>query len=317
MLIGTDNKRTQYLSSKQRVKSGEKGIGRFALDRLGSKCKMYTKNHSEDLICWETDWSNFEKAGQIIDDVEADFFYCSGLQFEDVIPAEIKESLESFASEANDEQFALNSGTLFAISGLRDKWTDHEKEKVIDVLGYLIPPVEQQSYAIITQNNLKSVAAKVDNDVTDDYKLSSQRAISYSGVSLAKELHLRLLGFPIFVLTTYQDDLFDHELFDSYLVFDFDRYIGEDQERIELNSKLIEQIKKHHSEIENWKKELESQLPHAGESAAIDERILELDSLLEKSIDGRAAIPLPVKRDFTAKKISELISKIDSLIEGK
>lgn len=32
MLIGTDNKRVEYLSTKKRIKSGEKGIGRFALD---------------------------------------------------------------------------------------------------------------------------------------------------------------------------------------------------------------------------------------------------------------------------------------------
>lgn len=38
MLIGTDNKKYNYLSDRKRVKSGEKGIGRFALDRLGSKC---------------------------------------------------------------------------------------------------------------------------------------------------------------------------------------------------------------------------------------------------------------------------------------
>lgn len=50
MLIGTDNKRVEYLSTKKRIKSGEKGIGRFALDRLGSKCRMYTKHDSEDLI---------------------------------------------------------------------------------------------------------------------------------------------------------------------------------------------------------------------------------------------------------------------------
>lgn len=169
MLIGTDNKRMEYLSSKRRIKSGEKGIGRFALDRLGSKCKMYTKHDSEYLIRWETDWSNFEKAGQVIDDVEADFSYCADLRFEDVIPPEIKKEIERFTDGNNDEQFVLNSGTLLAISGLRDKWTDGEKEKVIDVLGYLIPPTEQQRYTIITQNNLKSAAVKVDNDITDDY----------------------------------------------------------------------------------------------------------------------------------------------------
>lgn len=150
-----------------------------------------------------------------------------------------------------------------------------------------------------------------------DYKLSSQQALSYSGVLLAKELQARLWKFPVFVLTTYQDDLFDHELFDSYLVFDFARYIGDDKERIELNSKLIEQIKKYRTEMENCKSELESLLPRAGESASVDTRILELDSHLEKSIYGSAAISLPIKKDFTAEKINELISKIDSLIKGE
>ena len=63
----------------------------------------------------------------------------------------------------------MKSGTLFSISELRDKWSDREKEKVIDVLGYLIPPVEQQNYAIIIQRSLNSAAFKVDNEVTDDY----------------------------------------------------------------------------------------------------------------------------------------------------
>ena len=157
------------------------------------------------------------------------------------------------------------------------------------------------------------VEADVDA-VIIDYKLSSQQSVSYSGVSLAKELNQRLWGFPIFVLTTYQDDLFDHELFDSYLVFDFARYIEDDKE---FNSKLIEQIKKYRIEMANCKSELESLLPRAGESASIDARILELDSQLERSVFGDAAISLPIKRDFTAEKINELISKIDSLIEGE
>lgn len=169
MLIGTDNKRAEYLSTKKRIKSGEKGIGRFALDRLGSKCRMYTKHDSEDLICWETDWSNFEKAGQNIDDVEADFSYCPDQRFEDIIPYEIKNAVAKFAEETEDDQFSLRKGTLFIISGLRDKWTSREKEKVIDVLGYLIPPVEQQNYVIITQDDLNAIANKVDNDITDDY----------------------------------------------------------------------------------------------------------------------------------------------------
>ena len=182
--------------------------------------------------------------------------------------------------------------------------------------SYELKPVEL-ALAETTDDMIERVLEAGVDAVIIDYKLSSQQSISYSGVSLAKALNLRLWGFPIFVLTTYQDDLFDHELFDSYLVFDFDRYIGDDQERIEFNSKLIEQIKKYRIEIENCKSELENLLPRAGESASIDTRILELDSQLERSIYGNAAISLPIKKDFAAEKINELISKIDSLIEGE
>lgn len=179
--------------------------------------------------------------------------------------------------------------------------------------------VEHDQIALEKETNdmvERIVEADVDA-VIIDYKLSSQQSVSYSGVSLAKELNQRLWGFPIFVLTTYRDDLFDHELFDSYLVFDFARYIEDDKERIEFNSKLIEQIKKYRIEMANCKSELERLLPRAGESASIDARILELDSQLERSIYGDAAISLPIKKDFTAEKINELISKIDLLIEGE
>ena len=187
----------------------------------------------------------------------------------------------------------------------------------------------KEKYANCELNPIELALAETADDMVDriieasvdaviiDYKLSSQKSVSYSGVSLAKELNQRLWGFPIFVLTTYQDDLFDHELFDSYLVFDFDRYIGDDKERIEFNSKLIEQIKKYRIEMTNCKSELESLLLRAGESASIDARILELDSQLERSVYGKAAIALPIKKDFTAEKINELISRIDSLIEGE
>ena len=98
---------------------------------------------------------------------------------------------------------------------LKDKYANYE-----------LIPIEL-ALADNTNDMVECIIEERLDAVIIDYKLSSQQSIAYSGVSLAKELHLRLLGFPIFVLTTYQDDLFDHELFDSYLVFDFDRYISD------------------------------------------------------------------------------------------
>ena len=177
-------------------------------------------------------------------------------------------------------------------------------------------PVEL-SLSDTTDEMVEQVVAERLDAVIIDYKLSSQKAIDYSGVSVAYEIHSRLYNFPVFILTTYQDDLFEHELFDSYLVFDFSRYIGEEEERLELNAKLIQQIRKYRREIENWKLELRQLLPREGESESVDERILELDTRLEKTLNGNSSFSIPIKQGFTSEKIDELISKIDSLIEGE
>ena len=39
MTIGTDNKSTNYISKNGRIKAGAKGIGRFALDKLGENAR--------------------------------------------------------------------------------------------------------------------------------------------------------------------------------------------------------------------------------------------------------------------------------------
>ena len=150
-----------------------------------------------------------------------------------------------------------------------------------------------------------------------DYKLASQKSISYSGVTLAKALAEKLYNFPIFVLTSYQDDLFTRELFDSYLVFDFYRYVNDDAERLELNSKIIEQIIKYRTEKEDWKRELLNLISQAGSSVEIDERILELDSRLEKSVDGKSSLSEKLKRELTSDRVQLLIDRIDRIIESE
>jgi hypothetical protein len=71
-------------------------------------------------------------------------------------------------------------------------------------------------------------------------------------------------------------------------------------------------------EIATWKKELAELLPLAGSNVAIDERLLELDSLIENSVDGTSALPRKIKQDLgDTKRIQLLIEKIDKLIEGE
>lgn len=191
-----------------------------------------------------------------------------------------------------------------------------------DIVGNLL----KEKYKDATLNPVEITLNENLNDMVDriytskldaliiDYNLSSQQNISYSGIELVAFIQEKLFEFPIFVLTSYQDDLFLKECFDVYQVFDFERYIEDQDERIELNSKIVEQIKKYRSSIAKWKEELYALLPQLGTNHRIDERIIELDTRIEKSLDGVSALSEKMKEDLGANRIQNLIDKIDQLI---
>jgi hypothetical protein len=62
---------------KHRVKSGAKGIGRFALNRLGRKVEMITFSKEGEGIGykWSVDWSKFDKA-ETLSDIKATVDVC-------------------------------------------------------------------------------------------------------------------------------------------------------------------------------------------------------------------------------------------------
>lgn len=161
----------------------------------------------------------------------------------------------------------------------------------------------------------KTILEKKIDVILIDYNLSSYATIPYTGVQLAKYIQEKFLDFPLFILTSYEDELYEQEIFDSYQIFDFERYLSEEKERIELHYKLIEQVFKYQKQIEQWKNEIKNLLPEKGKSAEIDNRILELDNKLEKSIDGISAIPIQIKNTLKSSKIDEILNKIDLLLK--
>lgn len=164
-------------------------------------------------------------------------------------------------------------------------------------------------------NDMLNVIFEEDLDcVIVDYKLSSYEVVNYTGIEFAKSLEERVYDFPIFILTSYEDDLFYNEIYNAYQVFDFERYLNEPLERIELHFKIIEQILKCKKQRKKWEDEIKKLLPLAGKSEEIDSRLLELDSKLERSINGTNALPIKIKKDLDSNKLTELLDKIDLIL---
>ena len=98
LYVGKSNKTYQIVdcNGKKRVLAGSKGIGRFALARLGQTIKLQSLKNGATAIVWETNWEK---------------------------------------NYLNEDESFKQPGSTFTISKLRDKWTKSEAEKLASYLG--------------------------------------------------------------------------------------------------------------------------------------------------------------------------------------
>lgn len=182
---------------------------------------------------------------------------------------------------------------------------------------YELNPIELEIKSDINDLLEQIVETEIDALIVD-YKLSSYEvAVDYTGVGFANCTEKRFMGFPIFILTSFEAELYQKEIFDAYRVYDFERYLNDDNERIEINTKIVEQCIKRRKQIEEWKAELSELLPREGESKEINDKILLLDSNLEKSLDGEHAIPYTLKEKLTSDNFASILLKLDELLKGE
>ena len=98
MHVGKSNKdyETFDANNRQRILAGSKGVGRFALARLGDHVVICTKKDSCDGMIWETDWSS---------------------------------------SSMRKDPARSSTGTTIAITGLREKWGKKKIEDLVSFLS--------------------------------------------------------------------------------------------------------------------------------------------------------------------------------------
>lgn len=188
MTIGTDNKAYNVFTKSGRVKAGAKGIGRFALDKLGTKCEMVTvfdpRNHDSDIdegkespytgYLWKVNWDDFEGEFKTIEKVEADLDGLNSSTLSEaleLLPSHLELDLKSFKTKAD-----FKYGTVLKISGLRDNWEDYYVNQVYSDLEVLVPPKESGEFQIFLYSSLeKEKYGEVFGSVCDDfdYKLTA------------------------------------------------------------------------------------------------------------------------------------------------
>ena len=212
MLIGTANKRDNYESTKKRIKSGEKGIGRFALDRLGCDCVMYTKMEGADhTIRWHTDWSEFETTDKNLNEMEADIDEIDG-NLENYLPQEVTINIREFVDKINetreDKISIFEKGTIFLIRKLRDQWNKASINKLFDNLQTLLPPKDQDDFFLGAMESLQSGYQEIKNDISEecDYNMKAEFDGTDFVVTLRRnELDLNKIPLEVFAREEFRN----------------------------------------------------------------------------------------------------------------
>ena len=130
MVIGTSSKKANPVSPEpfNRRCVGEKGIGRFAVDKLGDKVCIITKKRGEaEWLNVEIDWSDYQNK-------ETDFDKIS--LFTDI------ENKYYYTTADNPD----DSGTRLIISRIRDIWTKSDIKRFMSEVAKIVSPYTSLDY---------------------------------------------------------------------------------------------------------------------------------------------------------------------------
>lgn len=136
MRIGTNNKEIAFKGNHGRIKTGAKGIGRFALDRLGRNTYLISQTEeSKRLVDWEMDWLQFEEPNKPLSEINASINSYNGYIREWIVT-----NIKSDPILDTISKYDFTNGTVLKITNLRDVWNDLEVKGLYKGLEALIPP---------------------------------------------------------------------------------------------------------------------------------------------------------------------------------
>lgn len=166
MNIGTDDKEINIFSAKKhRIKTGAKGIGRFALDKLSLKTKVVSKSEEDSLVTWELDWRQFDDA-KLLNQVMANINSREGAFF-NVVEQLAGKDITSL------RDYDWSSGTAIVLSPIRELWNDNLYIKVNNNLKNINPLGSVDQFNILVRNiffpylNYESKSGGIEKDSYD------------------------------------------------------------------------------------------------------------------------------------------------------
>ena len=137
-----------------------------------------------------------------------------------------------------------------------DQNTEIYNDNYANYILNLIPiDVEQDCEQIIEE-----IITSHFDGIIIDYDFTSFAKTPNNGVKIAHQINKKISEYPLFILTAYEKQLFDNEMFDAYQIYNYDNYLNNVNATKEFHSRLIEQILKSRKQKHLWEVELKTLL---------------------------------------------------------
>ena len=199
-----DQKRDRKTTPKGRIIQGEKGIGRFAIHKLGERIELYTKSIGHDEIQLEMDFSEF-------DPDRTDVFNQS-------ISHKLLDEVNNkwYVNEPSKE-ITYSSGTIIRIYNLREQWSNKDYKDLYKNIQRLVPPFDKNAVQLgIDYRQDFTVGMYVNNE-----EFVSEEAITFSDI--IERAQYKMMGTVDekgTVTFTYQSDRPSRALSASFSLID-------------------------------------------------------------------------------------------------
>ncbi|MBS5908238.1 MAG: ATP-binding protein [Dysgonomonas mossii] len=126
-------KRKENHTEKGRIIQGEKGVGRFAIHKLGERIDLYTKTSGGEEVRLEMDFTEYNPE-------DIDLFNQPTSNYKLLNDVHNTWYVNDPAIEIKKEK-----GTLIRIQNLRERWTSKDFEDLYKSILRLIPPVDENA----------------------------------------------------------------------------------------------------------------------------------------------------------------------------
>ena len=140
----TAHRRHTRRSPQGRRVLGEKGVGRFAVAKLGRRLELVSKSQNSDEVCLTVDWSVFEDEDRYLDEIEIELETLKAGLFDRNGDVESVWRTLGGVHLSGTTGPAVGHGTLLKISGLRSRWNQDLMEEIRQSLSRLVNPFDDK-----------------------------------------------------------------------------------------------------------------------------------------------------------------------------